>query len=162
MTVAAKKSYADCVQTYSGGEIHLGEKVRIRGTHLPVELGSLPGGVLEIGDQTYINSGASICAQESVKIGAKCAIGNQALIMDTDFHSIGDHMQPGIAHLAVIEDDSQRRPLGKGNHRLRSGRDAHDGVIEGTLSGTILIERVSLNVCRSLTHKHLSLRKPLT
>ena len=93
------------VQINNGGEIHLGEKVRIRGTHLPVELGSLPGGVLEIGDQTYINSGASICAQESVKIGAKCAIGNQALIMDTDFHSIGDHMQPGIARPVVIEDD---------------------------------------------------------
>jgi len=93
------------VQINNGGEIHLGEKVRIRGTHLPVELGSLPGGVLEIGDQTYINSGASICAQESVKIGAKCAIGNQALIMDTDFHSTGDHMQPGIARPVVIEDD---------------------------------------------------------
>ena len=43
----------------NGGAIHLGERVRIRGTHLPVELGAMTGGILEIGDRTYINSGAS-------------------------------------------------------------------------------------------------------
>ena len=89
----------------NGGEIHLGEKVRIRASHLPVELGAMPGGVLEIGDRTYINSGASLCAQESVKIGARCAIGNQVLVMDTDFHSIEDHTLPGIARPVVIEDE---------------------------------------------------------
>ena len=89
----------------NGGEIHLGEKVRVRASHLPVELGAMPGGVLSIGDRTYINSGASICAQKSVKIGARCAIGNQVLVMDTDFHSIEDHTQPGIARPVVIEDD---------------------------------------------------------
>lgn len=89
----------------NGGEIHLGEKVRVRASHLPVELAAMPGGVLTIGDRTYINSGASLCAQESVQIGARCAIGNQVLVMDTDFHSIDDHTQPGVARRVVIEDD---------------------------------------------------------
>ena len=89
----------------NGGEIHLGEKVRVRASNLPVELAAMPGGVLTIGDRTYINSGASLCAQESVQIGARCAIGNQVLIMDTDFHSIDDHTQPGVARPVVIEDD---------------------------------------------------------
>ena len=89
----------------NGGIIRLGHKVRIRGTHIPVELASLPGGVLEIGDGTYINSGASICAASSVKIGARCAIGNLSLIMDTDFHSASDHTVAPDARPVVIEDD---------------------------------------------------------
>ena len=89
----------------NGGEIHLGERVRIRGTHLPVELASLPGGVLEIGDRTYINSGASLCAAKLVRIGARCAIGNFTLVMDTDFHSVDDHTVAPQARPVIIEDD---------------------------------------------------------
>src|SRR6202044_2103296 len=74
----------------NGGEIHLGGRVCIRAIHVAVELASFPGGKLEIGARTFINSGVSICAQQSVKIGKSCAIGNYSLIMDTDFHSLGD------------------------------------------------------------------------
>ena len=89
----------------NGGTIRLGSKVRIRGTHLPVELAALPGGVLEIGDRTYINSGASVCAAKHVRIGARCAIGNMTLIMDTDFHSTHDHTAVPEPKPIVIEDD---------------------------------------------------------
>jgi len=87
------------------GVINLGERVRIRGAHLTVELATMPGGTLTIGNRTYINSGVSICAQESIKIGAGCAIGNMTLIMDTDFHAVDDHTQPGKSSPIVIEDD---------------------------------------------------------
>src|SRR4051794_26291025 len=60
---------------YNGGELHLGERVFIRATHVAVELAAMPGGVLSIGSRTYINSGVSICAQQSVSIGENCAIG---------------------------------------------------------------------------------------
>jgi len=89
----------------NGGQIHLGGRIRVRATHLPVELGSLPGGTLEIGDRTSINSGSSICAAKLVRIGARCAIGNMALIMDTDFHSVGDHTVAPMPRPVVIEDD---------------------------------------------------------
>ena len=89
----------------NAGTIRLGDRVRIRGTHIPVELATLPGGVLEIGDRTYINSGASLCAAKSVRIGARCAIGNLTLIMDTDFHSAHDHTVTPEAKPVVIEDD---------------------------------------------------------
>ena len=89
----------------NAGTIRLGDRVRIRGTHIPVELAALPGGVLEIGDRTYINSGASVCAAKSVHIGARCAIGNLTLIMDTDFHSTEDHTAVPEAKPIVIEDD---------------------------------------------------------
>ncbi len=87
------------------GAIHLGDKIRIRAIHLPVELASLPGGTLTIGDKTFINSGVSICAQKSVSIGKNCAIGNMSLIMDTDFHTPGDHTRWPEARPVVLEDD---------------------------------------------------------
>ena len=93
------------VMVNNGGRILLGERVRIRATHLPVELASLPGGTLEIGDRTYINSGVSICAAELVRIGARCAIGNMTLIMDSDFHSVADHTVAPVPRPVIIEDD---------------------------------------------------------
>jgi acetyltransferase-like isoleucine patch superfamily enzyme len=89
----------------NGGQIHLGERVRIRATHVPVELASFPGGVLKVGPRTFINSGVSICAQQLVVIGENCAIGNYSLIMDTDFHKVGDHTEWPLAKPVVIEDD---------------------------------------------------------
>lgn len=88
----------------NAGELHLGHRVRIRATHVPVELASMPGGSLGIGDRTFINSGVSICAQASVQIGSDCAIGNYSLIMDTDFHVPGDLLARPQARPVVIED----------------------------------------------------------
>jgi len=88
----------------NGGDLCLGERVRIRATHLPVELASMPGGKLRIGDRTFINSGVSICAQASVSIGSDCAIGNLSLIMDTDFHVPGNLLARPPAQPVVIED----------------------------------------------------------
>lgn len=89
----------------NAGSLHLGNRVRIRATHVPVELATMRGGILRIGDKTFINSGVSICAQESVTIGANCAIGNYSLIMDTDFHVPGDHTKWPAAQPVIIEDD---------------------------------------------------------
>jgi acetyltransferase-like isoleucine patch superfamily enzyme len=73
-----------------GGRIEIGEKCHLRGDHVTVELGVYPDGLLKIGNTCFINSGVSICAQKSVIIGNNTAIGNYSLIMDTDFHTIGD------------------------------------------------------------------------
>lgn len=79
----------------NSGSMRLGEKVKIRGSHLPVELATFPGAQMVIGDGTSINSGASICAQQSVVIGKNCLIGNYNLIMDTDFHEVDDRNSIG-------------------------------------------------------------------
>jgi len=144
------------VQINNGGSIHLGERVRIRGTHLPVELGAMPGGVLEIGDRTYINSGASLCAQQSVKIGARCAIGNLALVMDTDFHSIEDHMQPGEARPVVIEDDvwlAARVTVLKGVTIGRGAVVAAGAVVTRDVPPHTLVGGVPAKFIRQLTPK---------
>ncbi len=85
------------------GAIHLG-RVRIRGAHVPVELAAGYGGTLTIGDGTFINSGTTISASQEVKIGKNCAIGNYCVIMDSDFHQVGDHTKPAVPKPVVIED----------------------------------------------------------
>ncbi len=89
------------------GIIRLGEKVKIWGTLIPIELVALPNAELIIGDNVSINFGVSICAQKSVTIGNNCGIGNYSLIMDTDFHEIGNHMstkRPSAEPIIICDD----------------------------------------------------------
>jgi acetyltransferase-like isoleucine patch superfamily enzyme len=87
------------------GRVEIGERVCLRGSHVPVELASLHGGYLKLGDRCFVNSGASICASQSIVIGDNCLIGNYSLIMDTDFHDLYDRRLPGASAPVVIEDD---------------------------------------------------------
>ena len=87
------------------GSIRVGRNVRFRAVHVPIELGAARKAVLEIGDETFINSGVSIAAMRSVRIGRNCAIGNYTLIMDSDFHNIDDHTKPAIPEPIVIGDN---------------------------------------------------------
>lgn len=70
------------------GTMMIGERVRIVGTIVPVELYAGPGGALVIGDQTFINYGCSIAALERIEIGPRCNIGTYVIIMDNDFHRL--------------------------------------------------------------------------
>ncbi|MBC8140091.1 MAG: acyltransferase [Armatimonadetes bacterium] len=88
-----------------GGIITLGDRVRIRASHLPVELAAGSGATLTIGSGVFINSGVSIGAARSITIGNNVAIGNYTLIMDTDFHTPGDHTKVPEPRPVVIEDD---------------------------------------------------------
>ncbi len=88
-----------------GGTITLGDRVRVRASHLPVELAAAPGATLAIGSGVFINSGVSIGAARSITIGNNVAIGNYTLIMDTDFHTPGDHLKIPEPQAVVIEDD---------------------------------------------------------
>jgi acetyltransferase-like isoleucine patch superfamily enzyme len=89
----------------NNGKLVLGKKVKIRGTHVPVELAVYPNATLTIGDNTFINSGASICAQSSIHIGKNCAIGNYSMVIDTDFHAVGDIFGPAKTAPIVIGDN---------------------------------------------------------
>jgi acetyltransferase-like isoleucine patch superfamily enzyme len=87
------------------GKMYLGERVKLRGVHVPIELATMSSGKLTIGNNVAINSGASICAQDSVVIGNNCGIGNYSLIMDTDFHQVGDFNKMSEPSPICIEDD---------------------------------------------------------
>jgi acetyltransferase-like isoleucine patch superfamily enzyme len=87
------------------GILRIGDRVRFRATHVPIELGVLQKGELIIGDHTFINSGVSIGVQKLVRIGKNVAIGNYSLILDSDFHVPGDHTRWPEAKPVIIEDD---------------------------------------------------------
>ena len=70
------------------GRMIIGPRVQLVSTAAKLELVTMEGGTLEIGERTLVNYGGSIAAAESVRIGARCLIGTHAIIMDNDFHRI--------------------------------------------------------------------------
>jgi maltose O-acetyltransferase len=70
------------------GELVLGERVRLVGHVVPVEIAVGRGASLTIGDRTYINYGTSIGVTRSVTIGADCNFGPYVNIVDTHFHRL--------------------------------------------------------------------------
>jgi acetyltransferase-like isoleucine patch superfamily enzyme len=71
----------------------LGDRFRL--TSLPVgsHMVSGPEGTLEIGDDVSIAYGAAIAAYKQIRIGNGTRVGPFVIIMDTDFHVIGDQAQ---------------------------------------------------------------------
>jgi acetyltransferase-like isoleucine patch superfamily enzyme len=90
----------------NAGRIHIGSTLHVHADHVAVELATLRHGTLDIGDRVSINSGCSICAAASVTIGDRVGIGNYSLIMDTDFHTVGDFDRKPKPEPIVIEDDA--------------------------------------------------------
>lgn len=72
------------------GRMVVGARTRFDGTQASLELVSGPGGVLEIGDRTYINFGTSVVATERITIGEDCLIGPYCSVMDNSYH----HLDP--------------------------------------------------------------------
>lgn len=70
------------------GRMIIGQRVQLVSRPVRLELVAMKGGTLDIGERTLVNYGGSICATESVRIGARCLIGTHAIIMDNDFHRI--------------------------------------------------------------------------
>jgi len=73
---------------YNSGTLRIGDKVRMVSEPARLELGVGTGGLLEIGERTYINYGCSIAAMQLIRIGANCRIGSHVIIMDNDFHEL--------------------------------------------------------------------------
>jgi acetyltransferase-like isoleucine patch superfamily enzyme len=74
----------------NGGYIAIGERVLLLCTHAPGLFAVFDGGRLEIGDRTTINYGADFAATGLIRIGCDCRIGTHAIILDNDFHEVGD------------------------------------------------------------------------
>jgi maltose O-acetyltransferase len=72
----------------NGGRMIIGDRVQLVTTVATLEMVSDEGGLLEIGDGTFVNSGCSIAATELVRIGADCHIGPHTMMLDNDFHRI--------------------------------------------------------------------------
>ena len=87
------------------GEIALGDRVTVHSFLSRVQLSAGPGARLTVGDDTYINNGSVLSARRSVTVGERCQIATGVILMDADFHAVGDLDAPGKAAPIVIEDD---------------------------------------------------------
>lgn len=86
------------------GVVEIGKQARFEGTAVRIELVALRGGRLSLGERTYINYGTNISATKSVRIGSRCAIGQYCIIMDNDYHRVGDLDRMGEPHPVEIGD----------------------------------------------------------
>jgi acetyltransferase-like isoleucine patch superfamily enzyme len=76
---------------HGGGRFVVGKNVSIRATpRLPVELYCAPGATLTLKDNCFLNQGVHIACTREVVIGEHALLADQVLIMDTDFHAVGD------------------------------------------------------------------------
>lgn len=119
------------------GAIVLGERVRLVSTVATLELVTLAGGRLEIGNNVFINYGASIVASKLVQIGNDCLIGTHVMVMDTDFHRVEDKAWDTTGYPVIIED---RVWLGNRSMVLKGVRVGHDAVVA---AGAIVTRDVS-------------------
>jgi len=85
------------------GRIVIGARVRLNSNWAPLELASGPGGVLEIGDNVFINYGSMISAQLHVRIGSNVMIGNYCIVADTETPGLGDLPHPSPVEPRAID-----------------------------------------------------------
>jgi acetyltransferase-like isoleucine patch superfamily enzyme len=87
---------------YTAGEITIGPRMGVRGQLLRCELGAAqPTAYLHIGDQVYMNSGASVVAQVGIEIGDNTFIGDFVTVFDSNFHSIDASHPPKSAPVVI-------------------------------------------------------------
>ena len=108
------------------GRMTIGDRVRLVSTVATLELVTLPGGHLEIGDYVFVNYGSSLVSSAHVKIGDDCLIGTHLMVMDCDFHRVEDKAWDTTGVPIVLED---RVWLGNRSIVLKGVRIGHDAVV---------------------------------
>lgn len=108
------------------GRMTFGERVRLDSTVATLELVTLPGGHLEIGNNVFINYGTSLVASTHVKIGNDCLIGTHVMVMDCDFHRVEDKAWDTTGAPVILED---RVWLANRSIVLKGVTIGHDAVV---------------------------------
>jgi acetyltransferase-like isoleucine patch superfamily enzyme len=108
------------------GTMTLGDRVRLVSTVATLELVTLPGGHLEVGNNVFINYGSSLVSSAHLKIGDGCLIGTHVMVMDCDFHRVEDKAWDTTGQPIVLED---RVWLGNRSMVLKGVRIGHDAVV---------------------------------
>jgi acetyltransferase-like isoleucine patch superfamily enzyme len=70
------------------GAIIIGDFCRIWSNIGTTQLSTGPRALIDIGENTFINSGAIITSRRHIRIGKNCHIANQVIMMDDDFHDV--------------------------------------------------------------------------
>ena len=92
------------VKITGGGEITCGDDLLIRADHYdPVKIHVAPNAKLSMGSKVFMNNRVHISCSEQIEIGSHVDIADECLIIDNDFHGIGNKL-PKKAPI-IIEDD---------------------------------------------------------
>ena len=86
------------------GKMEVGNNFYVRShKYNPVEISVSSGACLKIGDDTFLNQGVRIACSKEIYIGNNCLIGDECVILDTDYHAAPN----GIVKTApvIIEDN---------------------------------------------------------
>src|SRR6266542_1507693 len=73
---------------HGGGRVLIRGRLAMRGRVARCEFGATRNGRLEIGDRVFINQGASVVANHSIKVGDGTRIGDFVAVYDSDYHSV--------------------------------------------------------------------------
>ena len=84
------------------GEIVVGDKFRFFSTTVPSEMVAHAGGRIEIGNNVFINYGASLSAHQRVRIGDSCQLGSYACLMDNDYHGVEERGRAGESKPIIL------------------------------------------------------------
>jgi serine acetyltransferase len=93
------------VRIENAGTMEIGDATVLRGVPAPMELVTGPSGTLKLGKGVFINSGSSVCAHGSIKIGDRTLIGPDVMIIDTSFHEVYARHRVAAPRPIVLEDD---------------------------------------------------------
>jgi acetyltransferase-like isoleucine patch superfamily enzyme len=69
-----------------GNRLHLGRAVQLQ-EHVRLVFEG-PAGAIDIGDDTFVNARSEIRAREHVRIGARCMLAFDVVVMDTNHHDL--------------------------------------------------------------------------
>jgi acetyltransferase-like isoleucine patch superfamily enzyme len=81
----------------NNGTIIIGEDCHVGSRPIQSHLFANGGGKVTIGNRVVISYGAAIASSCAIEIGDDCRIGPFCVIMDDDFHKVGDRNSPGVA-----------------------------------------------------------------
>lgn len=85
-----------------GGRFRIGRKFRTSGQ---VRLTADDGGSISIGNNVFFNANVGIACCSKIEIGDGVMIGNDTLLMDSDYHDVNDRSHPGKTGPIVIQDN---------------------------------------------------------
>lgn len=83
------------------GHLSLGDRTRLVSNCVRVRLNVAPGAELTIGDDGFLNHGAAIHAERSVRIGENSRIGEFVMISDTDYHEVTEGTGVRVAPIEI-------------------------------------------------------------
>jgi acetyltransferase-like isoleucine patch superfamily enzyme len=143
------------------GTIVIGNLVRIWSNVRRCRLSVKKGGTLIIGNNCRIN-GSTIAVTSQISIGNNCRIAPEVYLMDGDFHSIGNRLDPGKSSNITIEDDAwiaTRAMIMKGVTVGRGAVVAAGSVVTKDVEPYTLVGGVPAKFIKTISSKKVILTK---